>query len=303
MNWKKGAAAIASATACLLGFWALHDVILHAKAKHTLPRQKLSPPAKWHIREFQSRNPEDVWIRSAEGLRLHAALLRQSGHKWVILVHGYRGEGMELADAANFFYKQGASVLVISQRAHLVSDGKHITMGLKESQDVAAWMDWIAAKDPAANILLYGVSMGAATVMLAAGKHPSPHLKGVIADCGYTSAWEQFAWQLKKRTGLPAFPILHLFSLTSKLISGLSLKKASPIRHIDKLNVPILLIHGQEDDFVPAYMAYRLYEQASGDKQLFLVPGAGHAKARFFNPDLYYRQISLWLEHLKEMEE
>lgn len=108
------------------------------------------------------------------------------------------GRNGELVDVCNFFIKEGYNVLSISQRAHNKSEGETISMGYYESDDLLDWIQYIVKRDPDCSIVLYGVSMGAATVMMTLGKDIPRNIKAAIEDCGYTSAWDEFAYQLKR---------------------------------------------------------------------------------------------------------
>jgi fermentation-respiration switch protein FrsA (DUF1100 family) len=134
--------------------------------------------------------------------------------------------------------------------------------------------------------------MGASAVMMMMnGASLPPQVKCVIEDCGYTSARDEFAYQLQQMFGLPPFPLLYIASFESKIIAGYSFAEASALEQVRKSRVPILFIHGEADDFVPVSMARELYEAAACEKELWIVPGAAHAMAYYVNPGEYIRRV------------
>ena len=126
-------------------------------------------------------------------------------------------------------------------------------------------------------IVLHGVSMGAATVMCVSGEQTPPYIKCFVEDCGYTSVWDEFHHENAKRFSLPDFPIMYAASAVCKLKYGWSFGEASPLRQVAKCRKPMMFIHGAADDFVPTAMVHRLYAAKPGIKELWIAPGSGHA--------------------------
>ena len=175
-------------------------------------------------------------------------------------------------------YEHGCSVLVIDQRAHGRSEGKYIAYGVLERYDCQQWAWFLHAKlGGRVPIFLEGMSMGASTVMMAAELALPPSVVGIIADCGYNSPWEELRHCIKYRYHLPVFPVLPLTELMCRLVAGYSLKGASAAASLASSPLPLLIIHGMDDDFVPATMTAENYAAAAGEKRQILVPGARHA--------------------------
>lgn len=215
--------------------------------------------------------------------------------RWVILVHGYGRDQRFVWDLAAEYLKRGYEVLTPDMRAAGESDGEYLTMGVKESGDVTAWARQIAERDEKARIALHGVSMGAATVMLAAGSGNLPsQVTALVEDCGYTSAYLMFSAQLKKLFGLPRFPVMNCVDAASRIKTGAWLSDAAPVGKMPDL--PTLFIHGDADTLAPVEMMDELY-QASGSKAKarLLVPGVGHADAKTDAPELYYSTVFTFL--------
>ena len=268
------------------------------------------PPACANIHDptrIASEKPDyqnESWtILSKDGLKLNATYFspNTSSHYWAILVHGYGRDQRYAWDYAEPYLIQGYNVLTPDLRASGTSEGIYLTMGAKESDDLLIWIDKILEVDPKARIVLHGVSMGAATVMMAAGKSKSQNLVAVVEDCGYTSAFRMFTMQLKVIFNLPSFPIMNIVDVVSKFETGSAVSEAAPIQQVYNINVPILFIHGTEDKLVPYYMMQELYDACHAPiKEMFTVEGAGHADAKNINPTVYFNRIFSFLNQYIE---
>ncbi|MDU3324204.1 MAG: alpha/beta hydrolase, partial [Escherichia coli] len=187
------------------------------------------------------------------------------------------------------------NVLIPDLRGHGMSEGDYIGMGWDERLDIIDLINYIIDVDKDSEIVLYGVSMGAATVMNVSGENLPSNVKAIIEDCGYTSAWDQFSYQLDELFGLPPFPMMHTASLIGKFRAGYWLKEASPLEQVKNSKTPTLFIHGDKDDFVPFSMLDQVYDACSAPKEKLVIEGAGHAKSSKVNPDMYWNGISKFL--------
>ncbi len=239
---------------------------------------------------------EDVYITSEDGLQLHGYLAEQEGHYWVISCHGYTGEALQSASSGRMFYQQGYSVLLPDARGHGSSEGDYIGMGWDDRLDVVAWINQILAWDADAQIVLYGISMGGATVMMTAGEELPDNVRVIVEDCGYASIWEEFSYQLEGMFGLPEFPVLHLSSLMTKLRAGYWLGDGDTISQLEKSETPMLFIHGDEDTFVPFSMLQEVYDAASVEKEMLVVEGAGHGESAAALGDEYWEIVIEFVE-------
>jgi hypothetical protein len=235
----------------------------------------------------------DEYIDSNDGLKLHSYKIvnKYSTDKWVIVVHGYKDSGLNVSYYARRYYNMGYNVLVPNLRGHNLSEGDYIGMGWDDRLDILSWIDYLLEENSECDIVLHGVSMGAATVSMASGEDLPENVRAIISDCGYTSVWDEFAYQLNEIFSLPEFPILYLTSFVSKIKAGYSLRDASVIEQVKKSNTPILYIHGDEDDFVPYYMMEALYDATSSDKEMLTIAGATHARAAKVNPTVYWNNV------------
>lgn len=247
-----------------------------------------------------SESSEDRWLTSHDGLELHGLYLAQprESHKYAVICHGYGSIPQLGGRFAAEFYEMGYHVLAPAARAHELSGGRYVSMGWLERRDIVAWVDTLVEQDPEAEIVLFGVSMGGATVMMAAGEADlSPSVKCVIEDCGYSSVWDEFAGQLEEMFGLPTFPVLDAASLVTKVRVGWDFKEASALEQVRKTSRPMLFIHGEEDTFVPYWMLDEVYGAcASPDKERLSVPGAAHGEAAGTEPERYWSTVKSFLE-------
>ncbi len=203
------------------------------------------------IAEAYLATTSPVSIESTDGLNLHADMTEsEDSHLWALVIHGYKSNNDYMMRYGARYAERGYNVLLPDNRAHDESEGEYIGMGWLDRGDIEEWIKWIIEKDADAQIVLHGVSMGAATVMMVSGDNPA-HVIGYIEDCGYTSVWDIFASELKKRFSLPTFPVLNLASTVSKWKAGYDFKEASCIEQVEKCEKPMLFIHGEDDDFVP----------------------------------------------------
>lgn len=233
-------------------------------------------------------------IASADGLQLTGThfMPRHRSHQWVILVHGYGCNQQYTWNFAEEYLRHGYEVLTPDLRASGDSEGTYLTMGALESEDIVRWAQKIAAADPEARIVLHGVSMGAATVMLASARELPSNVTAVIEDCGYTSTYEMFAQELHTLFGLPAFPVMDCANFMSKRRTGVSLKEAAPLDAVRNTKVPMLFIHGDADKLVPYSMMQQLYEASGAPvREQLTVPGAGHAVSYGKDHDAYFGKV------------
>lgn len=239
--------------------------------------------------------PEDLSITSRDKrhLRLHGMLFRQAqpSDKWAILVHGYTSEGTNMLREARAFYAQGYNLLLPDLRGHGKSEGDYIAMGWDDHFDILAWLEEVLYLAPGAQIALYGVSMGAATVMNVSGEPLPDNVKVIVEDCGYTNIAGIFIYQLKRLFGLPRFPLLYLADAATRLRAGYSILAPGPVDQVAKSKTPILFIHGDKDTFVPFSMHDLVYNAAACPKEKLVIPGAGHAAAERTDPERYWNVV------------
>ena len=241
--------------------------------------------------------PHDMLtIQSRDELSLYAFYFKRSESKVAILCHGYKGYPTELAPQLAYFLDRGYSVLMPIARGHGESEGRFIGMGFAERFDIVDWCKYVTHLLPRASILLFGHSMGAATVMMASGEDALPEsVVCMIEDCGYTSVYDEFSVQIKELYHLPVFPFLTIANRIARKRMGYDFKEASSLEQIRHCRIPTLLIHGEKDTFVPTAMVYPLYDAVSAAKELLIVPNAAHAVSVTENPTLYFEAFDRFL--------
>ncbi len=296
---KKSKVAIASA---ILGSAtsAIGSFILYRNFIRRNPKPSLKPEVQELVDQISQTHPEElIGFTSFDGLQLKAHYFagNHDCHIYALLVHGYHEQAYAMMPYAAHFMAQGYHVLMPDLRGHGASEGDYVGFGYHDHYDIQGYIDLLRERDPEAKIFLFGVSMGAATVMMAAGDFLPDNVKCVIEDCGYTSAWQQCCYNMHTIYHLPAFPFLTLTNWVLKLRHHYSLKEAAPIRSVAKAVVPMLFIHGDQDAFVPFSMLDPLYEAcSSAEKEKLVMPGAVHATSYQTDAKLYWNTVDAFLQ-------
>ena len=302
----------ACATAGVVGAvgFTLFRQIMHRDAKlaETFGKiiNKQSEPAVVPERDerqlwFDKQALDEFEIVNAKGFKLKGWLLPadEPSDVYVFGSHGYRSSGMgEFDRMAKFYHDKGWNVFLVDHQAAGMSEGKYIGFGYHEYRDCLQWLDFMNNHfGNNIQIVLHGVSMGSATVMLMAGSGRLPsNVKFVVADCGYTSAYNQFVHNAKGMH-VPSFPIIDVANFFNRVISGYDFKDASPIDAVKNVSVPMIFIHGANDDFVPTHMVNELFEAcSSGHKELLIVEGAAHAESYPTDSESYEKLINSYAE-------
>lgn len=247
--------------------------------------------------KWLKENAKETYIQNKKmNLHSYEIINKKESQIWVIAVHGYTDSASFMVNSAKQFINYGYNVLMPDLRAHGKSDGKYIGMGWLDKDDIMLWVDYLIGTYGNIKIILYGISMGAATVMMASGEDLPSNVRMVIEDCGYTSAWEEFAHELRYLFHMPTFPALYNANLITMVKAGYSLKKASSIKQIKKSKIPILFIHGDKDNFVPFYMLDKLYNAANCKKEKLVIKGAAHAEAQLIDPQKYWHTVRKFIK-------
>lgn len=228
----------------------------------------MKPHGEW----MRAQTHEDVWIKSDDGLRLHATYFPgiDGGNpdKAVICFHGYTSEAMsDYSSISNYYLKKGYSMLLVDARAHGQSEGKFIGFGCKDRYDALKWIDWMIKKaGNGIRIVLMGNSMGGATVLMASGLN------------------------------LPAFPMIQIADFVNRKMAGYGLDECNAAKEVQKAKLPILFIHGDKDTFVPCSMCDELYASCASQKTKLIVKGAGHCESYYKNTKAFEDALDKFLE-------
>lgn len=246
------------------------------------------------IEWYKEIKPEILTIYSRLGRDMRADFIPADtpSDNWAIVIHGYSADTVVMSHYAWKYHTLGYNVILPHMVGHDSDSVRYCSMGYYDKVVIVDWINYIANKNPDVKILMHGVSMGSATTMLATGEDIPDNVVCAIADCGYTSCWDEYAYQAKQMFHLPTFPIVHSANFASKRYKNFDFRKCAPIEAVKKSKTPTLFIHGADDDFVPYHMMQPLYEScAAEDKQMLTVPGSFHANAAFANNELYWNTV------------
>ncbi len=249
-------------------------------------------------RKFESVGEQELSILSADGLRLYADVADCPDAKGTILLfHGYHSCPVrDFSTIYTDYARLGYRSVYVHQRAHGKSGGRFTCLGIKEKEDCLAWTRCINETYGAdAPVFLSGVSMGATTVLLAAGSALPANVKGVIADCGFTSPKEILAYLLENKYHLPSRLVLPVMAAVIRLSAGYRPDAESTPAAMQQIRIPVLLIHGKADHFVPCEMSVRNQTAARGNCTLLLVEGARHAKSFETDPERYLAAVEKFI--------
>lgn len=248
---------------------------------------------------------EPTEITSIDGLKINGIYIPapKPSKKVALIAHGYSGSLKDMAPFAKLFHDLEFNILVADARGHGTSDGNYIGFGWHERMDYIQWINQVIEKyGKNCEIVLFGISMGGATVLNVSGEGLPKQVKAIIEDCGFSSVEEEITYQLKTMYKLPKFPLVQITSLITKLKAGYWFEEASSLEQVKKNQIPTLFIHGDADDFVPTSMVYDLYEANASEKELYIVPGAKHAYAYVTNKDKYQHTVSAFLKSYLSLE-
>lgn len=227
---------------------------------------------------FFEQHTGELLVLEANGVELAAKRYRQEKPKGRILMfHGYRSIAeTDFGCAMDFYYSLGYELILVDQRALGKSSGNWIGFGVLERYDCLAWLRYLNKEFEPLPTFLSGISMGCTTVLMALGLDLPHNVKGVVADCGFTSPKEIIAHVMKNKMHISPTLLLPLMSLFSKIFAGFSYSEYSTLQALKENKIPVLFIHGKEDRYVPPEMTLRNYEACTAEKQLLMVEGAGH---------------------------
>lgn len=244
----------------------------------------------------------DTFAIMPDGLRAHAVCIksRKAEGRTAVVVHGYTNNSIDMLHIARIYNKEmHYNVVLPDLHGHGLSQGDDIQMGWFDRLDVLKWIDlapkMFSTVADSMRLVVHGISMGAATTMCVSGEHTPSYVKCFVEDCGYTSAWDEFAHELRGRFSLPEFPLLYTASWLTQAKYGWSFKEASPLKQVAKCKKPMFFIHGDKDTFVPTWMVYPLYEAKPQPKQLWIAPGSEHAFAYRDHREEYIKKVEAFV--------
>ena len=250
--------------------------------------------SKW----LKQHNPQDIYIHSADGLSLHALWIpAENPRGTILLAHGYRSTMLvDFGMVFDVYHKLGLNLLIPEQRCHGQSEGKYITFGVKESDDMVQWIHFHNQNLCDCPMVVSGLSMGASTVMYMLDRELPVNVKAAICDCGFTSPADIIGKIFRETIHIPSGLFIRTADIFSRLFAGFSLYEKDSRKALRKNSLPILLVHGLADDFVPCQMTREAFAVCSCEKYLILAPDAGHGYSFMYTKEKYYSLICKLLD-------
>ena len=307
--WILGTAAALFLLAVFICFW-LTFYVRRTKFDpdvYPLPAGKAYEP--YHpqmlegMKEFRTMHHQVFTIKSDDGLTLSGRYFEYApGAPMELMFHGYRGTAeRDLGAGIRRAFALGHNALIVDQRTTGGSGGRLVTFGIREHRDCLKWVDFCEDHfGPEIDLYLTGISMGASTVLMAAGKPLPSNVKGVLADCGFTSAPEIIK-AVCRMLHLPGNLIYPMIRLGGRLFGGFDLEEYSALEAVKQCKIPVIFFHGESDNFVPCYMSRENYDACAAPKDILIVPGAGHGLSYLAGPERYLKTLrSFWYPETME---
>ena len=249
------------------------------------------------MKETRAMPCKHVSIVSHDGLTLRGRYYEYAeGAPLEILFHGYQGNSeRDLCGGVQRCFALGRNALLVDQRGSGESDGNVLSFGILERKDCLQWIDFaVKTFGPNQKIMLGGVSMGAATVLMAAGENLPDNVVCVLGDCGYSSP-KAIIHKVVREMHLPPKLVYPFIKLGAKLFGHFNLDETSPIQAMATCKIPVILLHGDNDLFVPLDMSQQIYDACPTPKRLVVVKDAGHGLA-------YPKDQTGYIDALKQFE-
>ena len=307
MSKKNFLVKLSAFTAVLGGIYAFSNYIYKVSSvphQHTDDKEDFDP-AITEGRMFVRNHPDrqDLYVKAADGIQLHASYIPSGTqtHKYVILIHGIWDNHEANGIYAKHYLEKDFNCLLPDLRGFGKSQGNYIGYGFDDRMDIKKWIYWIKEKDPESQIILHGMSMGAATTLMTTGEYLPVNVKGAIADSSYATLREQFEGAYSQLM-VPLLPIpfaLALSRIIIRLRSGFDINDVNCLEAVARSKTPTLFIHGDDDTFIDPHMCSRLYEAAKCPKQYCMILGAKHIEGVVRDPVNYWSKVDSFLAKLE----
>lgn len=245
------------------------------------------------VDSIRSMKRESCEVKSFDGLTLKGYYYEYSPDSPIeLLFHGYAGDSeRDLSAGVERCFALGRSTILIDQRGAGRSEGKVCSFGINERRDCLSWIEFATEKfGKERPLLIGGVSMGAATVMMAAGEKLPENVVCVMADCGYNSP-KEIIKKVVREMNLPDKLLYPFIKIGARIYGKFDLEETSPLEAVAKSKTPMIFIHGDTDDFVPHYMSVECFNACNSPKKMVTIEGAGHGIAYPVNPDKYINSL------------
>ncbi len=266
--------------------------------EYDIPKGSAYEPYREQMIRFQKEMRQFPYktytITARDGVTLYGKYYEYApGAVTELMFHGYRGTAeRDLGGGVHRAFSLGRNVLIVDQRTSGRSGGHTITFGIREHEDCLDWVDLaIRELGEDCRLILTGISMGAATVLMAAGRELPKNAVGILADCGYTSAREIIC-KCARDLKLPPKLIYPFIKLGGRLFGHFDVDAYSPLEAMKTCRLPVVFFHGAADDFVPCSMSQANFDACSSPKRLIITPGADHGLCYMLEPDTYLQEVA-----------
>jgi len=295
-----GVVGAATYTGSLLGGAVAYNVAMHVSDDQKQQGQVRSRSENTEIENFwYDKQFKQQWlVQSFDGLNLVATYLPnpKATGRLAILAHGLGHSREQMVPYARIFMSLGYEVLLPDARAFGDSEGHTIGYGWLDRLDYQRWIAMALEQlGPDTEIVLMGISMGAATVMVTSGEPMPDNVKAIVEDSGYADLYDEAKFRISHKFHLPASLIMPMANHLARSSAGYAFSDGEILQQVQKGGLPILMIHGSHDQTVPVRNAHHLYNQLTQTKSLYIDPEAGHVEAVRTHPDRYQAVLSEFL--------
>lgn len=293
----------------IAGIYMVYDICFsnnkrYMEDDYSLPKGEQYEPYHDMIRKgvdiVMAEPYEAVHVMSKDGLKLAGKYYHfNDDAPVVIFFHGYRCTAIRDGNGMFRFAKaMGYNILMIDQRAHGQSEGKTITFGIMERYDCLKWVEYVTGRfGKDTRILLAGISMGAATVLMASDLGLPETVKGILADCGYSSP-KGILCKVMKDLRYPVRITYWMAKTGARIFGGFDVEEASATEALKNTTLPILLLHGDDDRFVPCSMSEECQSIGPDHMELVKIKGAGHGMSFCVDSKNYEKAIKGFCERV-----
>lgn len=274
-----------------------------SKSKNALPQEIIENKLKFDFaaaREWYDTYEREEIVLCTRDLRLSGYFYpsEKPSDVYVFCAHGYRSNGRcDFTALAKFYHDCGFNVLVVDHQASGNSEGKSYSFGYYEKLDSMKWLEYLMDRfGEDIKFILHGISMGGATVLMMSNDEKLPdNVKMIVSDCSYSDLSKLFE-SILHNFHAPAKPFIKVSGLLNRMFYKYKFSDVRPIENVASSKVPILFIHGRNDNLIEARMSYELYNACSSEKDLLIVDNADHAESFMTDPENYCKKINEFSE-------
>lgn len=249
-------------------------------------------------KKWLEENSESSFIEAENGKKLHALEVKNENvsSSYAVICHHYGESALSMGEYARHFYELGFNLVLPDLRGHGETEIKTVSMGWDDRLDLIKWCEYIIEKDKNARIVLFGVSLGGAAVSMAAGEELPENVRVAISDSSYSSVNDVLGEYLKALPLVPEFPVLSIASKICEKKMGWSFKEASAVSQAEKVELPILYIHGEDDEAVPVIQSNDIFEICEAvESEQVLIQNGTHAENIYADNETYWTEIDLFI--------